>query len=179
MSHLALWQRSVALNKPHIVFEDDAFLRHDIKRQFVALVRQPVDWDIILIGYNTDAAFELNVAPGMSLGGGFSLHYPTAQHLDDFVKSTNPVGLQRLLTAFGTSGYAVTPKGADFLIRACFPLDNRPVQIRSTGRAFPSYGLDCMMNTLYDKMNAYVCVAPLVMTPNDHSQSTVQQPSTN
>jgi glycosyl transferase, family 25 len=174
MSHLALWRHCTERNNHLVVCEDDAVLRHDIKERLSSLA-EGNNWDVILLGYNMDAAFELKIAPGIDFGGGFSVRFPTAKHLADFANANDSVGLQRLNIALGLCGYAVTSKGAQFLIRSCFPMDNRPVLYRSYGHSIPAYGLDCVMATLYPRMRAYACVPPLVMTPNDHKTSTIQR----
>jgi len=172
MSHLAMWRRCAEQTKPFVVFEDDAVVSADFKLQFSSLTRQVRDWDLILLGYNTDVPLELNIAPGIDYGGRFSVKFPTAKHLSDFAASTYPVGLHRLVMAMGICGYAVTPKGAQILMRACFPMDNRPVGFRSTNAVWPACTLDAMMGTAYQRMSAFACVAPLVMTANDHKSST-------
>jgi glycosyl transferase family 25 len=174
LSHLALWRRCVEQGRHLVIFEDDAVVRNDFKARLSPLAGQGDDWDIILLGYNTDAVLELNIAPGIDLGGVFSIDYPTPEHLADFAHANSPVGLQRLVTAMGTCGYALAPKGAERLIRGCFPMDNRPVKLRAIGHTFPAYGIDCMMTSVYPKMRAFACVSPLVMTPNNRNVSTTQ-----
>jgi glycosyl transferase, family 25 len=174
LSHLALWRRCSEQNKHLVVFEDDSVVRNDIKARLNSLAGSGDDWDIILLGYNMDATVELNIAPGIDLGGVFSIDYPTAEHLADFAHASNPVGLHRLIVAMGTCGYALAPKGAECLIRGCFPMDNRPVRLRAINHTFPAYGIDCMMASLYPKIRAFACVSPLVMTPNDRKSSTTQ-----
>jgi hypothetical protein len=53
-------------------------------------------------------------------------------------------------------------------------MDNRPVHYASTGHKFRAYGLDSIMATIYPKLSAYVSIAPLAMTANDHHTSTVK-----
>jgi glycosyl transferase, family 25 len=171
-SHLALWRRCAAESKRFVIFEDDAIVRNDLKARLVSVIGQVDDWDIILLGYNTDAPLELFIAPGIMMGGGFSVKYPTADHLSDFAASNNPVGLHRLNLAMGICGYALTPKGAQTLIHHCFPLDNRLVHYASLNFTFPAYGLDCIMATVYPKILAFACIAPLVMVANDKRTST-------
>ena len=174
LSHLALWRRCVEQNRHLVIFEDDAVVRNDIEARLSALAGQGDDWDIILLGYNTDSVLELNIAPEIDLIGAFSIDYPTAKHLADFAHASNSVGLQRLIVAMGLCGYALAPKGAECLIRGCFPMDNRPVTFRESGRSVPALGIDCMMASMYRKMRAFACVSPLVMTPNDRKSSTTQ-----
>jgi glycosyl transferase family 25 len=88
MSHLALWRRCAEQKKHFIVLEDDAVVRADIKMQTSSLVLRVPDWDMILLGYNTDVPLELNISPGINFGGLLSVRYPTAKHLSEFVNST-------------------------------------------------------------------------------------------
>jgi hypothetical protein len=161
--------------KAFIVLEDDAVLRADIEAKLITTIRNLSEWDIILLGYNTDAPLELNIAPGILLRGVFSVKYPKSEQLSDFAASANPIGLHRLRLAMGTCGYVLSPSGANILMRSCFPMDNRFVIYTSGNLRFMAHGLDSMMATVYSKIRAYACVAPLVMTANDHSRSTVQK----
>ena len=174
MSHLALWRRCADQAKYFVVFEDDAVARNDIRTRLPAIIGQLTEWHIVLLGYNTDAVVEVSIAPGLAFGGGFSVKHPTAQHLSDFVKSTNAVALHRLNLAMGTCGYVISPSGAQILMQTTFPMDNRPVHYASTGHRFRAYTLDGIMATIYPMISAYVSIAPLVMTANDRNESTVQ-----
>ena len=127
MSHLTLWRRCSNQAKYFVVFEDDAVARNDIKARLLATIDQLAEWHIVLLDYNTDAALEVSIAPVVSFGGGFSLKYPTAKHLSDFANSTNAVALHRLNIAMGNCCYVISPSGAQVLMQACFPMDNRPV----------------------------------------------------
>ena len=178
MSHLALWRLCVERNKPLVVFEDDSIIRHDLKAQLIALTERVVDWDFILLGYNTDCPLDASIAPGLDFYGMFPVRYPTAEQLAGFAQSSYPVGLAQLNLALGTCGYAVAPTGAEQLIRHCFPMDNRPVHSRAAGQAFWAYGIDCMMATVYKTIRAFICVPPLVMTPNEQKTSTTKGYST-
>jgi GR25 family glycosyltransferase involved in LPS biosynthesis len=88
MSHLTLWQRCARQPKAFVVLEDDAVVRSDIKARLVTTTAQLTEWDIILLGYNTDAPLELNIAPGILLGGHFSVFYPNNEQLANFATST-------------------------------------------------------------------------------------------
>jgi hypothetical protein len=46
-----------------------------------------------------------------------------------------------------------------------------PADRRLDHHTFPSQGIDDMMGTLYSRIAAYTCVAPLVMTSNDPASS--------
>ena len=171
MSHLALWRRCAGQTKHFVVLEDDAQARNDIKARLLETVGKLDEFDIVLMGCNTDRPLELSIAPGFLFGGGFSVPHPTAKHLSEFAESANPVGLHRLNMSMGICGYVISPKGAKVLIRECFPIDHRPVRFASWNHTFPSQGIDDMMGTLYSRIAAYTCVAQLVMTSNDPATS--------
>jgi glycosyl transferase, family 25 len=174
MSHLTLWKECVSSDTNLVILEDDAYLRHDLSYQLHNICER-CDSNLIMLGCNMDTTIELNISPGIDLGARFSVRYPSAKHLDAFAKMTEPVALCRLGIALGLGGYAVTPKGAALLTEKCFPLDNRLVYMTPENRSFPAYGLDCMMIAAYPAMRAYLCLPPLVMTPNDHATSQVQR----
>jgi glycosyl transferase, family 25 len=172
MSHLALWKRCADQEKYFIVFEDDAVARIDIKARLLDTIGQLDEWHIVALGYNTDAVLEVSIAPGIYFGGAFSVKHLTVKQLSDFSKSTNAVALHRLNLMMGTCCYAISPRGAQILMQACFPMDNRPVHYASTGHRFRAYSLDSVMATIYPTKSAYVSIAPLVMTTNDRHTST-------
>jgi len=68
---------------------------------------------------------------------------------------------------FGLGCYIINPIGANILKKNCFPLDNRIINIPLIGK-IKSYTIDCIMNDIYSKMNAYVCPIPFVMTKHLH-----------
>ena len=136
-----------------------------------------LNWDIIMLGYNTNSILDIEMIPGCDLRGGFSLAHPTARDLETFAAMTAPVGIYRLRNAFGVCGYIVSPTGAQKLGNACFPLNNRRIMIPALGGALVPYTVDCMMNDAYRTIRAWACFPPLVMTSNDVlSSTTARQP---
>jgi len=174
-SHRALWLRCSERQNPFVICEDDAVLREDILDQLPRVVGGAGDWDIIMLGFNFDVGLETEIVPGILMGGGFSIKYPSQQDLDAFVRGRGQVALQRLNLCFGVCANAISPTGARRLLQKAFPMDNRPTIIKSANRSFPAYGVDCMMATLYPELSAYVCIAPLAMTPNNQKTSLSQR----
>jgi glycosyl transferase, family 25 len=174
-SHRALWLRCSEQQNPFVICEDDAVLRDDIADQLPRLISRADDWDIVMLGFNFDVGLETEIVPGILMGGGFSVKYPTQQHLHAFASGRGQVALQRLNLCFGICAYAISPTGARRLLQKAFPMDNRPTVIKSANRSFPAYGVDCMMATLYPQLTAYVCIAPLAMTPNSQHSSLTQR----
>jgi len=177
MSHRAIWRESIARKKSALVFEDDVILRHDVRDVLPQLVsRLPENWDIMLLGYNTDSILDLNLGcGGINLYGSFSAQYPTPAQLSAFAVSHEPVGAYKLHAAFGICGYAISPGGAERLISKCFPMDNRLIQLPALGRGIVLTGLDGMLNAFFRRISAFACFAPLVLPINDRSSSSVQR----
>jgi glycosyl transferase, family 25 len=176
-SHRELWRRAVAARIPLLVFEDDVYCRRDIAAQLERVVGLlPATWDIVLLGYNTDAVLEVGVLPSCSFGGFFSKRYPSPEDLAEFVEERSEVAVLPLKNAFGMCSYLVSPEGAEKLLASVFPMDNReviiPYEILSSGRdRFRGRTLDTIVNTLYRHIGAYTVVPPLALPPNDKSAS--------
>lgn len=175
-SHRALWQRAVAGRTPLLIFEDDVHCRSDILVQLERAVGLLSNWDILLLGYNTDAVLEFDMLPWCSFGGFFSQLYPTPENLAEFTRTRSEVRVFRLKNAFGMCSYLVSPEGAEKLLAEVFPLDNREVTIPynrflyGTER-FLCRTFDMNVNSLYRRIGAYTVVPPLALSPNDKSTS--------
>jgi len=180
MSHRALWQRCVDEKRPLLILEDDAVLRRDFQARVSDLVEHLDDrWDIIRLGYNFDSILDIRMTEFCNLQGSFSINGPSRRQLDEFVDSSDPVHLFRLNNAFGICAYLISPKGARILLKRCFPLESRMIDVPALRRKVLAQGTDYIMNAHYREMHAYLCFGPLVMVANDHAVSTIQAPTTN
>lgn len=173
MSHRNLWEATVAVGKPRLVFEDDAYVREDARSIFAADVANLPKWDIILLGYNTDALVEFRVAGDFEMSALFTEKHPKAEQLERFTRARDPSSLFRLRHAFGISGYAISPSGAEKLLAKCFPMDNRLLVFKAAKNQFNAFSIDCMMNAFYGEIDAYLFVGPLVLPLNDWQSSTI------
>ena len=173
LSHRNLWEKSIADDRLLVVFEDDVFIRDDFSEVFPAAAAKAGAWDIMLLGYNTDALIEFNVAGDFDLSTLFTAKHPTAAQLAKFAKSRAPSNLFPLRHAFGISAYAISPAGARKLIQRCFPMDNRLIVFKATNHRFNAFSLDCMMNVFYKDLAAFAFVGPLALPHNDWQASTV------
>lgn len=178
-SHRALWSHAVAARTPLLIFEDDVHCRHDILVQLERVTARLPEWDILLLGYNTDAVLQIKLLPYCSLGGFFSKPYPSQKDLADFVRVQNDVGVYPLKNAFGMCSYLVSPQGAEKLLEKVFPLDNRDVRIPYNellyGRTrFACVTLDMNVNTVYRHIRAHAVVPPLALPPNDKTTSSTR-----
>ena len=173
MSHRALWEATIAEDRPRLVFEDDVFIRTDARKVVASGLTALGAWDIVLLAYNTDALVEFNVAGDFDMSGLFTVKHPDARQLARFVSSRQPANPFRLRHAFGISGYAISPQGARKLLARCFPMDNRMIEFKAAQNRFRSFSLDCMMNEAYRDIQAYAFVGPLALPLNDWEASTV------
>jgi hypothetical protein len=75
---------------------------------------------------------------------------------------------------WGTLAYAVSPGGAQALLRHCFPLSSKlPVRMHGAGRMLAPYSLDGVINVAMQRglVKARVVFPPLAIGPNDQGDS--------
>jgi glycosyl transferase, family 25 len=179
-SHFSLWKEAQSTQRNLLIFEDDAYCRHDIADRLKEILPLMPDWDIVLLGFNTNAVLDFRISRSCNLEGFFSNRNLSHEQLHEFTHETGAVVAARLNNAFGLCSYLVSPKGAEKLI-SLFPMDNRPVFIpgnkASFGRGtFRCIIIDMLTNTLYRRINAYVTIPPLVLPRHDHLTSTTHGP---
>ncbi len=175
MSHSALWRRCADERQPILVFEDDAVLRSDFSERLSEIVAAAGEgWDIIRLGYNCDSVIDIRMTAFCDLRGEFSLASPSKAQLQEFARSRNPVQLFRLNNAFGICAYLISPLGARVLLRRCFPLEKRLIDVPALRAKVMVGGTDYMMNAVYRDIQAYACFPPLVMVANERAASTIQ-----
>jgi hypothetical protein len=51
-------------------------------------------------------------------------------------------------------------------------MNNRTITIAALKRTFPDFNFDCILNDVYQKIDAYASFPPLVLPKNDHNVST-------
>lgn len=174
-SHKVLWEQTVDRMRPHVIFEDDAVLRSDIAEALPAAIAKIGGfWDILLLGFNTNAGLYLR--PGEHLPGSIEFeYYPSEARLRAHRDARDEVRPYRLANAFGACGYAISPLGARKLLQQCFPIMKRLLVIRNRP-ALVVTTIDGPMNVAYPMIDAYICLPPLVMTPNDPATSSTVEP---
>ncbi len=178
-SHLALWQRAVQSQTNFLIFEDDVHCRHDIAVKIDGLLTSLKDWDVILLGYNTDAVLDFAAPDGSRVSGFMAGESPTPEALEMFAQDSSDVAAARLNNAFGLCAYLVSPRGAAALA-GLFPRDNRSVLISANKPKFGTDTFTCMTidlltNTLYRQLQAYVPIPPLALALNEKATSTTRR----
>jgi GR25 family glycosyltransferase involved in LPS biosynthesis len=175
LSHKRLWERTIQSAEPMIIFEDDAVLRADFSTVLPPLIGAiQWTWDIVLLGVNTNSVLYFRAGQALPKSElRFGAH-PTVEELVNFQTLNEEVELARLANAFGICGYAISPHGAERLLKLCFPMDDRVLAIEGIARPVLVSSLDGMMNSFYADLDAYVCWPPLVLSPNDQATSSTR-----
>ena len=166
LSHLQLWEKCIELNRPILIMEDDAIVNHDFMNHLNTVKNiLPDDWDILQLTYNYDSALSYNITEFEKCNCYFSQNKLTKSHILKFVDSKINTTIAKLNNSFGTSAYMISPKGAKILKTKCFPLNNTIITVPFLGEIM-SHSIDCMMNTIYKDISAYVCIIPFIITPH-------------
>lgn len=172
LSHLALWERSIREQSVLTIVEDDTILRSDFAAKSSEVIAGlPADWDLIMWGWNFDALLSINLMPGVSPAVLLCDQDSLRRSIATFRSVPLEVRPYRLDRSFGTCGYSISPTGSAKFKTGCFPIKNEPVHFPQFVQPMPSNGIDIAMNRLYPLTNSYVCVPPLVITPNFNAES--------
>ena len=176
LSHLKLWDKCIELDKPIIVMEDDAIVSKDFNKHVNNLMCNllPKTWDIVQLNYNFDSVLSYNNTNYETCNCVFNKHKMTRTDISNFVNSKINTTIAKLNFCFGTSAYIIHPNGAKKLKETVFPLDNRVINIPFLNNLM-CFSIDCMMNSIYKDILAYVCIIPFVITPHisDFNKSTI------
>jgi GR25 family glycosyltransferase involved in LPS biosynthesis len=156
--------------------EDDAIVSKDFNKHINNLMNNlvPKNWDIIQLNYNMDSILSYNNTIYETTTCIFNKTKVTEKNIADFVHSKINTTIAKLHYCFGTSAYIINPNGAKKLKDSCFPLDNRIINIPLLNN-IKCHTIDCMMNSVYKDISAFVCVLPFVITPHisDNYKTTI------
>lgn len=168
LSHLQLWDKCIELDKPIIIMEDDAIVSRDFNKHVNNLMNNlvPKKWDIIQLNYNFDSVLSYNNTNFETCNCVFNKTKVTKNDISNFVQSKITTTIAKLNHCFGTSAYIISPSGAKLLKEKCFPLDNRIINNIPFLKSLMCFTIDCMMNSVYKDISAYVCLIPFVITPH-------------
>jgi glycosyl transferase, family 25 len=177
LSHRAMWETCIALARPVLVFEDDAYLAPTLPAQLDRIFGELANGcDIVYLGYNRDAILSVGFGSDwcnivfQTPPGRFEYH--AQQHGWWSARNSHCVLDARIV--WGTLAYAVSPSGAQSLLRNCFPLSNKlPVRMYGAGRMMAPFSLDGMINVAAQRglVKVRVVFPPLAVGPNDQGDS--------
>ncbi len=175
LSHLHFWEAAAAGPTAVTVCEDDAIFHHGFLEHALRLLASlPEDWDLVLWGWNFDSILLFDLLPGVSPCLGVFDQAKLRGAADHYQRLPLTPGLFRLVRAFGTVCYTLSPSGARKLLDRCLPIQPFTIPFPMVNPEFPNNGIDIAMNREYEAVNAYVSLPPLVVTANDHALSTVR-----
>jgi glycosyl transferase, family 25 len=176
LSHLALWDLATETNQALTVCEDDAIFNRGFDVAAGSLIKAlPENWHMILWGWNFDSVLLFDMIPGVSPCLGVFNQDRMRMGVDAYQSARLMPRPFRLVRAFGTVGYTVSPAGARAMKLHCLPLRNLEVFFPGLERVLPNSGIDIMLNDAYPGIHAFVSFPPLIITENRHSLSTVQE----
>ena len=175
LSHLGEWERASKEDASITLAEDDAILHHQFEPLAEAVLASlPPDWDIIQWGWNFDSILAFDLMPGVSPCVGVFDQAGLRANTAAFQRLSMKPTTYRLQRSLGTLCQSVSPRGAARLLQHCLPIRPMEAFYPVLNRVLPNTGIDSMMNELYPRINAYVCLPPLAITRNEHAHSTVQ-----
>ncbi len=175
LSHLGEWELASMTDAPITLAEDDAILHHQFEPLAEAVLASlPPDWDIVQWGWNFDSILAFDLLPGVSPCVGVFDQAGLRANTAAFQRLPLKPATYRLQRSLGTLCQSVSPRGAAKLLQHCLPIRPLEAFYPVLNRVLPNTGIDSMMNELYPRIHAYVCLPPLAITRNEHAQSTVQ-----
>jgi glycosyl transferase, family 25 len=182
LASFSLWDKAIETGEMVTICEDDAIFYQQFERAAEAIISRllPPDWDVLLYGWNFDAPLVIDLLPGVSPAVVYCDEDLLRAHAAEFQQHSQPLQAIRVLQAFGTQCYSLSPKGARALKDFCVPIRPMYVALPSASRNLQSdrrlanHGLDVMMSAAYPQLKAYVAFPPLVISKNDHGASTLR-----
>jgi glycosyl transferase, family 25 len=169
LAHVALWGNIAKSGVPACIFEDDAFLCQNFEQESARLIAGlPKDWDIIHWGSTHRGTVQFEFLPGISQCVVIYPQESVKKNADAFRRLDVTTLPFKLTQTFGVCGYAISPSGAEKLIRRCLPLTSTGVPHSCLGgRVIPANGIDILMNRHYLEMKAYTSFPPLCLTDDE------------
>jgi glycosyl transferase, family 25 len=174
LSHHTLWEEAIRCGELLTIAEDDAVFREDFADTQTAFLSQlPPGWDFVLWGWNFDSVLALRLLPGVPAVMGFDQDSMRAAIKGFPFTGGMPLSF-RLDCSFGLPAYTISPAGARKFKSRCFPLADFFRPMPAMPNPVRNLGIDVAMASIYPACDAYVSFPPLVLTPNDHTTSTIQ-----
>jgi glycosyl transferase family 25 len=176
LSHIALWSKAIDAQQSLTVCEDDAIFNSNYAEESRSLIETlPADWDFILWGWNFDANLLIDLIPGVSACLCKFDQGSLVAGVESFRTQAIASRALPLLRSFGIPCYSISPRGAQALKSACFPIRAGDIYFPGMERLIANVGIDVAMNSAYPAIKAYAAFPPLVITKNERASSTIQR----
>lgn len=175
LSHRNLWRMASRTREPTTIVEDDAILHSSffyLREHLLSKLQK--NWDIVVWGWNFDCPIMYDMIPDIS--------YCYSTFREDFIGlnwkkyQSQPIqpNTYKMRFCFGTPCYSVSRQGAQKLLDMVAPLSDFKFSITGVFTA-SNKGIDVALIKAYGLIDAFICVPPLALTPNDKKVSTVNQ----
>jgi glycosyl transferase family 25 len=175
LSHRMIWEQSIQCGAAVTIAEDDAvFNLHFEPKASRVLSLLPPDWDLIYWGWNFDSGIDVQILEGLRHSVMFFEKGNLGTDIGKFRNLDSEVIPLRLFGAFGTVAYSASAKGAEALLRNCFPLRHENIFAAALQKHVSSCSMDVTMSKYFPVLKAYICIPPLAWTENDKAASDVR-----
>ncbi|WP_354859752.1 glycosyl transferase [Acetobacter fabarum] len=166
LSHVALWGNVAQHQTAAHVFESNAVLCANFEAESTRILASlPQDWDFVLWGNTPGSTLQFDVLPELALFNG-AIQPPYSARGAGALSEMEVTSLAfPLLATQSVCGYAISPTGAEKMIKACLPLTSTTVPAANPADgSMAAQTLPQLMSLHYSTMKAFVCVPPLCMT---------------
>jgi len=172
-SHRKLWTISARENKGLLVLEDDCQTHQQVESLIDSNISTLMSCDICLFGVNTDSIMESTSPEGLQTLTLFDQKHPSGRWIEETLARTDirVVRIHRLLKAFGTSCYFISPTGARKMDRYIFPLSSASTNIPGISDEMPMISIDRAACNIYPDIAAFVCRPFLAYSSNIESST--------
>ena len=170
-SHKAIWDKASTGEKGYFVLEDDCYT-HPRTTDFINYNLEPLmNVDICFFGINTDSILQSVAPTGLASLSLFNPKHPSEEWIRNALSKTSvkEVAMHRLIKAFGTCAYFISPSGAKKLSAEIFPLSLATTNIPLITDKMPAISIDRAGCRAYLQLEAYICQPFLAYTPNTDS----------
>ena len=172
-SHKAIWEKVAIEGEGYFVVEDDCHTHPEISKFINSNLDRLANFDICFFGINTDSILKSVAPTGLISLSLFSPKHPSEEWISNALSktSTQEVAMHRLINGFGLCAYFISPSGAKKLCAKIFPLSLATTNIPLISNKMPASSIDRAANSVYSRLQAFICQPFLAYTPNTDSQT--------
>ena len=166
LSHVKLWQWAAAKAVPTTIAEDDVVLRRDFEPCMDRVLGDlPAGWDLVYWGYaqQCHACVTFNAGTQSVVLSSSCDSSPAA--IEAFVGNRQPPTWLRVVNAWSTACYTVSPAGAAKLLAAIVPIVNRLIPVHQLRERRINDAIDAEVSGVMSEINAYLCFPPIAFAP--------------
>jgi len=170
-SHKAIWDKAAKEGKGYFVLEDDGYTHPRVTNFITDNLARLMNVDICFFGINTDSILQ-SISPtdlvSLSL---FDPKHPSREWIRNALSKTSvkEVAMHRLIKAFGSFAYFISPSGAKKLSTRIYPLSLATTTIPLITDKMPAISIDRAGCGAYSQLEAFICQPFLAYTPNTDS----------